>query len=164
MRASDAASAWHSTPRHSRGIDPQENRWQVDERNLFLGFTCLLLFSLSLIMLLHGRLHRRNLIFTLAGLMVTCKWFCDAVMCPFRFAWWLGRKPFCLARGGWRLGCAAFRRLPIVPAKWDFQVDPKKVRSAAALALVLHGPGGALLRSAPIGCSFSRALEHELIL
>ena len=42
---------------HWAAIDPQENRWQIDERNLFLGFTCLLLFSLSLIMLLHGRLH-----------------------------------------------------------------------------------------------------------
>lgn len=36
---------------------PDNNNWLEEERNLFLGFTCALLFSLSLIMLLHGRLH-----------------------------------------------------------------------------------------------------------
>ena len=48
-----------------------------------------------------------SVVFLFAGLVVTCKAFCDMVCCPF----FCCSRPFCWAWSGFQLGLAAFRRL-----------------------------------------------------
>ena len=82
-----------------------------------------------------------SMLFLFAGLMATCKMFCDVICFPF----WLLFRPWIWGWKCCKLGYAAFSRIPMIPRRDPTTGDTSNVPDATSL--IFHGPEGVL----PVG-------------